>query len=294
MRNVFLFIRRYFTFITFIVLQVAALFMINRFNKFHRAVLGGKANEITGFINSKMDKVNDFIGQGEENRRLHKMNDSLLNQLKDNFIKQDSSARLVTDTVLYDTSAPLRKYIYRDAKVVYNSVRFDKNLIQLDRGANQGIKDNMIVLSSDGSFVGRVVNVSANFSAVMSLLHTDMKLNGKLKRTDEFGTVTWNAKDPRYVTLMGIPKSVQVKAGDTILTSTYTFDVPPGRMIGTVTEIVKDNSSNFYNLKVKTSADFYKLQYVHVVENLFHDEQQKLDADTKRKLEGKLVKPQTP
>jgi hypothetical protein len=39
----------------------------------------------------------------------------------------------------------------------------------------------------------------------------------------------------------------------------YTFDVPPGRMIGTVTEIVKDNSSNFYNLKVKTSADFYKL-----------------------------------
>ena len=65
-------------------------------------------------------------------------------------------------------------------------------------------------------------------------------------------------------------------------------------MIGTVTEIVKDNSSNFYNLKVKTSADFYKLQYVHVVENLFHDEQLKLDADTKRKLEGKTVKPQTP
>jgi rod shape-determining protein MreC len=66
MRNVFLFIRRYFTFITFIVLQAVALLMISRFNKFHRAVLGGKANEITGFINSKMDKANDFIGQGEE------------------------------------------------------------------------------------------------------------------------------------------------------------------------------------------------------------------------------------
>jgi rod shape-determining protein MreC len=78
---------------------------------------------------------------------------------------------------------------------------FDKNLLQIDRGANQGIKDNMIVLSSDGSFVGRVVNVSSNFSAVMSLLHTDMKLNGKLKRTDDFGTVTWNAKIPAMLHL---------------------------------------------------------------------------------------------
>ena len=294
MRNVFLFIRRYFTFITFIVLQASALLMISRFNKFHRAVLGGKANEITGFINSKMDKANDFIGQGEENRRLHKMNDSLLNLLSENFIKKDSSSRFVTDSVLYDTSAPLRKYIYRDAKVIYNSVRFDKNLIQIDRGANQGIKDNMIVLSADGSFVGRVVNVSANYSAVMSLLHTDMKLNGKLKRTEEFGTVIWNAKDPRYVTLTGIPKSVSVKTGDTILTSIYTFDVPPGRMIGTVSEIVKDNSSNFYVLKIKTATDFYKIQYVHVVENLFRDEQIKLDADTKKKLEGKILKSQTP
>jgi rod shape-determining protein MreC len=290
MRNVFLFIRRYFTFITFIVLQALALLMISRYNKFHRAVLGGKANEITGFVNKRFDKLNDFISQGEENKRLHRLNDSLLNHLKENFVLQDTSARIFTDSIQYDTTVPIRKYIYRSAKVVYNSTRFDKNIIQIDRGANQGIKDNMIVFGSEGSYVGRIVNVSPNFSAVMSLLHIDTRVSGALKKTGDFGTVTWNAKDPRYVTLTGIPKGIEVLKGDTIITSIYTFDVPPGRMIGTVEEIVKDNTSNFYVLKIKTSANFYKLEYVHVVENLFRDEQVNLDAATKKLLEGKKPK----
>jgi rod shape-determining protein MreC len=290
MRNVFLFIRRYFTFITFVVLQGLALFMISRYNKFHRAILGGKASEITGFFNKRVDKLNDFVGQGEENKRLHRLNDSLLNLLKENFVTQQSGTETVTDTIRYDTSAPVRKYIYRSAKVVYNSTRFDKNIIQLDRGSRHGIKDNMIVFGSGDSFVGRVVSVSPNFSAVMSLLHTDIRLNGSLKKTGDFGTILWDGKDPRYVTLTGIPKGVEVIAGDTILTSTYTFDIPPGRMIGTVKEIVKDNSSNFYMLKIKTATDFYKLQYVHVVENLFRDEQVGLNESAKKLLEGKKSK----
>jgi rod shape-determining protein MreC len=290
MRNVFLFIGRYFTFISFVVLQALALLMISRYNKFHRAILGGKANEVTGFFNKRVDKLNDFISQGEENKRLHRLNDSLLNQLKENFVRVDSSARLVTDSVQYDTSAPVRKYVYRSAKVIYNSTRFDKNIIQIDRGANQGIKDNMIVFGADGSLVGRVVNVSSNFSAVMSLLHTDIRVSGSLKKTGDFGTVTWDGKDARYVTLTGIPKGVEVNKGDTILTSIYTYDVPPGRMIGTVADIIKDNSSNFYTLKIKTATNFYKIEYVHVVENLFRDEQVNLDAATKKLLEGKKPK----
>jgi rod shape-determining protein MreC len=276
------------------VLQGVALFMISRFNKFHRAVLGGKANEITGFFNKRMDRINDFISQGEENKRLHKTNDSLLNLLNKNFVKTDSSSRLVSDSIPYDTSGQVRKYIYRDAKVVYNTSRFEKNFIQIDKGSNQGIKDNMIVLSSDDGYAGRVVNVSPNFSSVMSLLHTDNRVIGSLKKTGESGTVSWDGKDPQYVILTDLPKSVDVKKGDTVLTSILTFDVPPGRMIGTVSEILKDNTTNFYRLKIKTAANFYALQYVHVVENLFRDEQVKLQSETKLKLEGKNPKSKTP
>jgi rod shape-determining protein MreC len=149
----------------------------------------------------------------------------------------------------------------------------------------------MAVLNSDGSAVGIVVNVSANFSEVMSLLHVDNSVNGSLKKTGEFGRVNWDGKDPRYLILKNIPKSVDVKKGDTVLTSAYSYNFPPGHMLGTVAEIVPDNSISFYVLKVKTAANFFNLREVHVVENIQYDEQIKLFEETKKKIEENKKNP---
>src|SRR6185503_21150616 len=120
MRNVFLFIRRYFTFLSFVLLQVLALSMLFRYNKYQRAVFLGKANEITGYFNSKYDNMDDYFHLKEENQRIHKMNDSLLNLLQGNFIKVDTGSHVITDTVLFDTTYMVRRYLAREAKVVSN------------------------------------------------------------------------------------------------------------------------------------------------------------------------------
>lgn len=65
MRNIFLFIRRYITFLSFLVLQVLALLMLFKFNRIHHAVGLGVANEITGRINTQVDKLDDYFHQGE-------------------------------------------------------------------------------------------------------------------------------------------------------------------------------------------------------------------------------------
>ena len=285
MRNIFLFIRRFSNFFAFLALQVLSLWFLVTYNRFHRAKFLGVANEITGRINTQYNKVEGYFGLKEENRKLHKLNDSLLNLLPQNFARPDSNVQLVKDSVLYDTSGSYRRYFFRDATVVYNTVTNQKNYIQINKGYNQGIRDNMAVLSSDGSAVGIVVNVSANFSEVMSLLHVDNSVNGSLKKSGEFGTVKWDGKDPRYLILRNIPKSVEVKKGDTVLTSAYSYNFPPGHMLGTVEEIVVDNSISFYILKIKTAADFLNLQQVHVVENIQYDEQVKLYEETKKKIE---------
>ena len=61
MRNVFLFIRRYFTFLAFVAVQVVALWFLFTYNKFHRAKGLGWANEITGRINTRYKNVDDFF-----------------------------------------------------------------------------------------------------------------------------------------------------------------------------------------------------------------------------------------
>lgn len=285
MRNVFLFIRRYFTFITFLILQGVSLWFLFNYNRFHRARFLGFANEMTGRINSQYNKVEDYFSLKEENRRVHHLNDSLLNLLSNNFMKRDTSLQMVQDSVPTDTSGTYRRYFLRTASVIYGTVNFPKNYIQLNRGSNQGIKDNMAVISSDGSAVGVVVNVSPNFCQVMSLLHVQSIISASLKKSGDFGTLEWDGKDPRFLLLKKIPKTVEAKLGDTVLTSRYSFNIPPGYRIGTISEIKVDNTTGMYVLKIKTAANFYNLQQVHVIENIDREEQAGLFEETRKKNE---------
>jgi len=285
MRNIFLFIGRYFTFFAFLGFQVLALSFLFRYNKYHRAVGLGVANELTGWMNSKYANVDQYFHLKQESDRIHHVNDSLINLLKTNFLNPDTATQFVQDTIPYDTLGHRRRYVWRDAEVVSNSVNAERNYIQINRGSKQGIRDNMAVLNSDLSLVGIVVNTSDNFSQVMSLLHVKNNVNAVMKQSGNAGTISWDGKSPLYLTMTGIPKSDSIAKGDTVLTGTYSLSFPPLRMIGRVAAIIKDNSSSFYVLQIKTAANFQNLQHVFVVENLHADEQEKLDKETRKKID---------
>jgi rod shape-determining protein MreC len=284
MRNIFLFIRRYFTFISFLAIQAVALWLLFNYNRFHRAKGLGWANELTGRINLQYKTVDDFFHLKAENQRVHQLNDSLLNLLSNNFTIIDSTEEIRRDSIPYDTLGNYRTYRWRSAKVVYNTVTAQKNYIQLNKGSNHGITDNMSVINSDGSAVGVIVNVSSNYSQAMSLLHVQSKRSVVLKRTGNMGTIEWDAKDPRFLTMRNIPKSDSVAKGDTVLTS-VSSSFPPGFIVGTVEEAISDKSTNFYVLKLKTAANFFNLQQVHIVEKIDYAEQVQLLEDTKKKID---------
>lgn len=288
MRNIFLFIRRYFVLLSFLVLQGIALWMLFTYNRFHQAVGMGVASEITGSVNAQVDKVDDYFHLRQENLRVHRVNDSLLNLVRTNFTPVDTTARQITDTLrITDTTRQVRRYLWRPAKVVYNSVNFERNYLQLNRGAKEGIAENMAVLNSDGSLVGLVVGTSNNFSQVMSLLHVQSRVPASLKNSNVFGTIEWNAKDPRLLLLKGISRDVKVKRGDSVLTSIYSYNYPPGFLIGRIAKIDEDKASGFYILQVRTAVNFNAVQQVFVVENLQRAEQLKLEEDTRKKMEQK-------
>jgi rod shape-determining protein MreC len=286
MRNIFLFIRRYFVFLCFLLLQALALYMLFNYNRFHRAAFLGIASEMTGGINTQVDKVDDYFHLRDENLRVHRMNDSLLNLLRTNFNTPDTTQRQVTDSMrVTDSTKEVRRYLFREAKVVYNSIREENNYLQVNRGGNQGIKDNMAVINSNGAVVGLVVNVSPNFSQVMSLLHTKSRIPAMLKKTSTAGTVRWDTKDYRFLILEGVSRDVDVKKGDTVLTSPYSYNYPPSFMLGTIAGVKVNKASGFYELKVRTAANFNSLQQVFVVENLQRDEQVQLLKDTEKKID---------
>jgi rod shape-determining protein MreC len=61
-------------------------------------------------------------------------------------------------------------------------------------------------------------------------------------------------------------------------------------MVGIVSSVRKEESTNFLILKVKPTANFASLQQVFLVENLNYTEQKSLNEETQKRLETKAVK----
>ncbi|MFT4092571.1 MAG: rod shape-determining protein MreC [Niabella sp.] len=287
MRNIFLFIRRFSVFIFFILLEIICLYSLFTYNRSHKAKGLGVAGGITSYFNKKYNALEDFFTMQEENRRIHKMNDSLLNLLNQNFVKTDSGTTVVKDTLHNDTAYSTRQYVWRSATVLYSTVNSDKNYLQINRGSSSGIADDMGVFSSNGGLVGKVVNTGKDFSEIMSLLNVVNKLSVQLKRTGSAGMLSWDGHSPNELTLNNIPKTDSVRKGDTIMTGNYSLSFPPGKMVGTVSTVLRDKSSNFFILKIRPTANLTNLQQVFVVENLSMNEQRQLSKQTQDLIDKK-------
>jgi rod shape-determining protein MreC len=280
-RNIFLFIRRYFNFLFFLVLQIIALSFLFRYNKFHEAAFMGIANELTGRVSSRYSNVQYYFHLKKTNEALAAQNEQLLNQMKSNFQPADTAVQVVVDTTYVDTSGIQRRYVWRAARVVNNSVSLKNNYITIHRGEDQGVRKDMGVISPEG-IVGMVVNTSENYAVVMTMLNRQSSVSAKLKKGGEIGKVQWDGRSPDNVTMMNIPKSAEVAKGDSVVTSGYSLSFPPGILIGTVTNVVEDKTSNFVTLQIKPSTNFYNVEYVMVVDNLQKEEQKKLEEATRK------------
>src|SRR5690606_41217709 len=139
-----------------------------------------------------------------------------------------------------------KNYFYNNAKVIANSVASQSNALVI-YGPNvlQATKD-MGVVDASNAVVGVITDISGEYAVVMSLLHKDSRLNGKLLKTGENGTILWDGKETNVVTMLNIPKTTRLAVGDSIITSGFSTRFPKGLLIGRVKEILKDKSSNNY------------------------------------------------
>jgi rod shape-determining protein MreC len=283
-RNVFLFIRRHFNFLFFLVLQIISLSFLFRYNKFHEAAFLNVSTEITGRFNQRYNNIEYYFQLKKTNESLVKENLGLRQLLKENYEGPDSNRRLMNDTIRADSGRSILKYQIMDAKVVNNTTALRANYLTIHRGFGQGVRTNMGVTGPQG-IVGSVINVSRNFAIVMSMLHPQFKVVVRLKKGGETGTIDWDGLSPNFVTLHAIPRSTKVTIGDTVVTSQTSSLFPANLMVGTIEEVVPDNSSNFYTLKVRTATNFANIEYVYVIDNLQYDEQKGLEDSTRKKVQ---------
>jgi rod shape-determining protein MreC len=248
MRNIFLFIARFSNLFFFLLLQAVALTMLFRYNKFHEAAYMNVANEASGKVFLRYNGIQTYFSLKKENEKLREQNARLMNLLKVDFSAPDSSVQLVIDTIRVDSIEQYRKFLFLPTKVIGNSVDAQNNYLTLHRGFNQGVNVNMAVVGPEG-IIGKVINVSPNMSVVMSLLHRKNSVVAQLKKGSGFGEIIWDGKDPRFVTLTKIPRTIKISKGDTVVTSPYSDIFPGGQVVGFVEEVAEEKSTSVYSLK---------------------------------------------
>lgn len=267
MRNIFLFIRRYFNFLLFLILQVLCIYFIVSYSNYHRAAFGNMTNQFTGRINDRYSKVDQYFRLKKTNDSLVKANERLYNMLRENFQVPDSLPITVIDTVRIDSLLQHRAITYISSRVVSNSVSAQNNFVVLSKGSRGGLREGMGVVDPNRNVVGIVTSVTSDYAVVMSILHKDSRISGKLLRSGYTGTLNWDGREPNLVTLTNIPKSAKIAKGDSVVTSGFSTTFPKGMLIGRVEGVYTEPSSNYYKVKLYTAASFYNLQFVYVIDN---------------------------
>ena len=268
MLNFIQILSRFRVFLLFLLLQGIALSMLFNFNRFHNASYLSTTYEISGRINLRYNNLQSYFSLKAENDKLREQNVVLLNQLKADFQSPEQGYKIVNGD---SQTLGNRKYLYLSAKVINSSVNAQSNYITLYRGANQGVEKDMGVIGAEG-VIGRVVDVSPNMSIVMCIIHRKSSVVAQIKNAGGLGEIIWDGKDPRFVTLIKIAKSIEVKKGDTVVTSPYSGIFPPGQPIGYVNYVGTDENTNTYLLKVETAINFYTIQHAYLVKSLLKTE----------------------
>ena len=265
------FLKRYNYVILFVQLEVVALLMVTRNTYYQGGKMVELGNSIAGGWYSGISSVTGYFGLKHENEQLVKENARLRAQLASSYISYHDSVFVYNDTVYR------QQYKYRKASVIKSSWKQQNNMLMLNAGRNQGIEKRMAVISPQG-IVGVVVNTTRNFSTVMPILHSDSRNSVKIKRTGSNGTLVWNGDNYRYASVTDIPSTHKLYKNDTIVTSGMANDFPEGIIVGYVDKVYTVQGSGIYNIKIRLSTDFNRIDNVYVIENRFKSEQDSLEV----------------
>lgn len=257
----------------FLLLLGVSLTLTVKSHSYHRSQYINSSNAVSGYTYNQISSVKDYFGLRQKNEDLARENARLKEIL---FNKKDTilEGKFIVPDILSD-------FVVRQAKVIKNSYSKQENFLTLDRGAFEGIKTDMAVISDKG-VVGIIEKTSKNFSTVISILHTKNPLNGKIKNSEHFGSIVWDGKSTGYVQLIDVPKLATLKKGDTIVTGAQSAIFPENIPIGKIDQIFEEKATNKFVINVRLFNDMTSLGYVYIIENKKKIEKQNLEAATEK------------
>lgn len=140
--------------------------------------------------------------------------------------------------------------------------------LQLDRGANDGIRLDRPVVTTEG-LVGKIIAVTGNESRALLLADPDCRVSAYLETSREPGIVAGNDtafnREPRLQMTFVQTKAV-VRLGERVITSGLGGVFPRGIVLGTVANAKLNEQTGMYqDVEIIPAVDYRRLEEVMVI-----------------------------
>jgi|UniRef100_A0A7C6A8U3 rod shape-determining protein MreC len=158
----------------------------------------------------------------------------------------------------------LSEFRLEKAQIVGRDQMTFGSYLLLDKGAAQGLKVNMPVITEQG-IVGKVIQVSTLQALVETMRAKDSKIAGMDQRSRVTGVVSVNRGN--RLKLNYVTSDADIQIGDTIISSGLGGVFPKGLLIGQVIKTQDHSQANglFKEILLKPFVDIYQIEEVYII-----------------------------
>lgn len=221
---------------------------------------------VATWFNDKQNYYRDTTALLEENAALRKRIAQLEADLRQ--AEDDSKENEVLRDAL-ELRRQRRELELESAMITERSVTNWTSSLTLNKGTAHGVESGDAVIDGTGSLVGVVREVGLNWCTVLTVVDTDTSLGAQVFRTKDLAIAAGNFSlmEQNRLRLELLPAGCQLLSGDLVQTSGLGEYYPSGLVIGTVEEVLVDDSGAASYAILLPSADLAALTEVFVIKS---------------------------
>ncbi len=279
MNRLLQFLVRYKHVFLFLFLELGALLLVFSYSIHKKALSLSLATSIIGGTTETINGVYSYIDLKEKNQTLL-LENAHLNQEVLNLKQQFESYRAQNTFRLDSLERLFQTEIVTTAHILNRKNSLGKNYFIINKGKTSGIETNMGVMS-EHSVVGSIMSVSDNYAIVIPIINPDFRLNCIESKTKTLASLCSELGSTAQVSLIDIPKHLDLHQGDTITTGRDSYIFPEGLLVGAIEQKnISKGRTDTYSVKLFT--DFNKLQNIYILKKHHNSEKKQLEMSLEK------------
>ena len=215
------------------------------------------------------EKLRDIDELTKKNEELNKRVEELE---AENMLLKEDTKDLADLRDMYKTDQLYASYEKTGAAIIGTSSQNWNTSFTIDKGSNDGIKEDMNVIADEG-LVGIISEVHKNYSIVTTIAGDNSYVSAMNEKSQDICSVRGDLSlmDTGYIHVERFKEDAEVNEGDRIITSNISTKYLPGILVGYAHDVKPDGNALTKSGMITPAVDFEHLQKVLIIKQLKAD-----------------------